>query len=396
LRDQYDVVIVGGGPSGATAATLLAREHRSVVLVDKARFPRDKPCAGAISGRSARVIASVYGAGLLARLARASSAGCRMFHKQAFVAEASGSERLFFVDRKEMDAALVNAARESGCELLEGDAAVCVDPLQSAVTLASGAELRGSIIIGADGVRSVVRKLYWDRGASGKKGMGFGLVAEAPLDQLADDSFRDACARFPHIFFGILPWGYGWIFPQGDTVSVGIGGLLGEGVEFRKTFQSFVGGHFRPGTWESLNVRGHQFPFGRFERTPGRGNVLLVGDAARLVEPVTGEGIAFALESGQLAALAAERCLSRQSPAEAGHIYNALVQRQLLPHLRQARIGSWMLFSKLCFPIAMHSLKHRPKLVHYYFELVSGKITYTDYVRRMIREFLSRRGSRSG
>jgi menaquinone-9 beta-reductase len=236
-----------------------------------------------------------------------------------------------------------------------------------------------------------VRKCFWDRGANWKRGMGFGLVAEAPLAGVADESLRNACGRDPHIFFGVLPWGYGWIFPRGESVSVGIGGLLGQGVEFPRTFRAFVDDFFQPEVWKVIRPRGHLFPFGNFERTPGRGNILLVGDAARFVEPVTGEGIGFALESGQLAASAAGECLARGEPSTAGRTYNALVRRSLLPHLKQARIGRWLLFSKLCFPIAMRSLRRHPRLVHYYLELVAGKLSYANYLGRMTKDFWSGR-----
>lgn len=393
MEDPYDVVIVGGGPGGATAGTLLARDHRSVAIVDKARFPRDKPCAGGITGRAARAMATVYGEGALARLARASSTGCRMFHRLDFLAEARDSERLFFVDRREMDGLLLDRAKEAGCKVFEESRAIAVDAAQGAVRLASGRVIRGSIVLGADGVESVVRETYWAADKNRRKGMAFGLVADAPIERFKTEQLREACSRFPHIFFGILPWGYGWIFPKGDTVSVGVSALLGIGIgaELRKTLKWLVCEHFREGTWESLRTRGHLVPFGNFERSPGRANVLLVGDAARLVEPVTGEGIGFALESGQLAAASAIECLSDGSPGNAGSVYTARVRRSILRHLRCATIGQWLLFSKPCFPIAMRDLRRHPRLVGYYLELAAGKISYPAFCGHMIAERFRRK-----
>ena len=393
MEDSYDVVIVGGGPGGATAGTLLARDHRSVAIVDKARFPRDKPCAGGVTGRAARAMASVYGEGALARLTRASSTGCRMFNKMAFLAEARDSQRLFFVSRTEMDAMFLDTAREAGCTVFEQSKAIAVDASQSAIRLASGRVIRGSIILGADGVRSVVRESHWAADKNRKKGMAFGLVAEVPIERFKTEEMREACSQFPHIFFGLRPWGYGWIFPKGNTVSVGLSSPLDKGADLRKTFESLVCEYFCEGTWESLRTCGHLVPFGNFERIPGRANVLLVGDAARLAEPVTGEGIAYALESAQLAAATAIECLSDRSPMKAGPLYTARMRRSILRHFRWASIGQWLLFSKPCFPIAMRDLRRHPRLVSYYLELAAGKMSYPGYGGRMILERFRRKES---
>lgn len=384
MDDACDVVIVGGGPSGATAGVLLARSRLSVAIVDKACFPRDKPCAGAISGRSARAIASVYGDDVLPRLARASSTGCRFFNQQAFVAEATDAERLFFVDRKEMDAVFLNAAENAGCQVVQEKAVVAVDAAQGSVRLSSGETIRAEIILGADGVNSVVRRSCWGKTRRRKHGMGLGLVAEAAVDQLKTAELQAVCSRFPHIIFGILPWGYGWIFPKGNTVSVGVGGKPREGSEIRQSLKWLVDTHFRDGVWQSLRPSGHGLPFRPFQRSAGRQRVLLLGDAAGFVEPVTGEGIALALESAELAARAAIQCFSNGDPSAAGRLYNASL-RALLRRLQYARIARWFLFPKPCLRAAMRDLKRHPLLVQRYLELVSGKLSYPAYAGCVVK-----------
>lgn len=387
MGGSYDVVIVGGGPSGATAGVLLAKNNLSVAIVDKARFPRDKPCAGAISGRSARAIASIYGDDVLPRLARASSDGCRFFNQQAFVAEATEAERLFFVDRKEMDAVFLNAAQNAGCHVLQEKAVAAVDAAQSGVRLSSGETIRAKIILGADGVNSVVRKTCWGKTKQRKQDMGFGLVAEAAVDQLKTAELQAACSRFPHVIFGVLPWGYGWIFPKGNTVSVGVCGRPRAGSEIRGALKWLVDSHFRDGVWESLRPLGHGIPFRPFHRRPGRQRVLLVGDAAGFVEPVTGEGIALALESAELAARAAIQCFSNGDPSAAGRVYNGSL-RALLRRLRYARIARWLLFPKPCLRAATRDLNRHPRLVQRYLELVSGKLSYPAYAGCVVKALL--------
>ena len=384
---EYNVVVVGGGPAGSTAGMILAKNDFSVAILDKARFPRDKPCAGLISPRGVDILAALHGAELLPRLARASTTGCRMFYRQDLVGEATDAQPSFVVARADFDSFLLQAAKDAGCAVFEEARAIEVEPDQGAVTLASGNVIRGAIVIGADGANSIVRRTFWPARKGWKKKMGFGLVADAPLEQVQSPEMRAACARFPHIFFGLIPWGYGWIFPKGDVVSVGLGTLLKRRDGIRNALRTLVEQQFRPGTWQSLRARGHLLPVGNRARAAGRDNILLTGDAAGLVEPVTGEGIAFALESARLAAAAAIESLSEGRPEKAGGTYAGLLRRKVLRHFTQASLARWFLFSKPCLPLAMRSLRRHPRLVRNYLELLSGKMSYLGYLRRMVLRF---------
>ena len=111
--------------------------------------------------------------------------------------------------------------------------------------------------------------------------------------------------------------------------------------------------------------------------------MILVGDAAGLVEPITGEGIAYALESGLVAAKAITQTLSLGSPAMAGRLYSSLLRPAVLKHLKHALHVRWLLFSKPCLPVAMHVMSRHPRVVESYLELLSGKLSYPAYFRRM-------------
>ena len=179
---EWDVVIVGGGPAGSALGRLLARAGVSAVIVDKARFPRDKPCGGMLSPKSVPLVDKIFGRDVLATVGRSWSDGCRFLYRGELVGEAAGSDRSCLVERSEMDALLLSRAVEAGCEVIEGDAVVAVDPPAGAVRLRSGRALRGAVLAGADGALSIVRRCLHGRGWAHHT--GFGLVTTVPIAEL--------------------------------------------------------------------------------------------------------------------------------------------------------------------------------------------------------------------
>ena len=385
-QNHYDLLIVGGGPGGAAAGVVAANAGLSTLIVEKDRYPRDKPCAGGISPRCVRDIDQIFGPDALPSFQVASSTGVRLYHSQDLVGEADGCDEMFYARRRDMDAALVDIARGAGCEVMEGAKVVDVRGDEGQVVLASGQTVSGSVIVGADGVSSAVRRSLFGPRRKRRKFLGLGLCADMPVDELRDDDTKDVCSRVPHIDFGAVSWGCGWVFPQGDHVSIGLGASLRWGTDCRRALQSFVNAWCRPGAWERLRVRGHLLAWDTFRRGPGVGHVLLIGDAACLDEPITGEGISFAIESGKFAAQAAAAALSSGPPDSAGARYNQAMRAEILPYLKQAAWARWLLYPAPCLRLAVRSLKRHPRLVRLYMEILAGNMSYAEYFKRMFRE----------
>jgi geranylgeranyl reductase family protein len=388
---MYDVVVVGGGPAGSTVGTILARRGLCVAILDAQGFPRDKPCGGYLSSICASTIRQVYGQPFLDNVSVARSADWLLLLNYGLVASVCGADTGHFVKRLQMDAALAGAAGAAGCTILESAKVVHVDPDQATATLTSGQQVRGRILIGADGVNSLVRKAIRPVRAGDHRDMAVGMVADVPAERIRQEAAWSGAVTVPAIFFGNVPWGYGWIFPNGNTASIGVGGRASRNRGIKASWEAFIRRTCVPGTLEALRPQAGLLPFGNFERCPGKGAALLIGDAAGLADPVTGEGIGPAVLSAQLAAEAVVAGLAAGGPRTAVQRYISAYCRHILPRLRQAWWSRWLLYPGPCLPAALRALKRRPGLARKYMEVVSGTRTHGQYLRNLLVEHWFRR-----
>ncbi len=381
MSSSPDILIVGGGPAGATLGRALARAGIAAALVDQARFPRRKACGGLLSPRSVALIAREFGRDRIAPLA--ATTGCRLYHNGEFVAEGRREREMYVVERSKLDARLLEDARRAGCDVIEGARVTEVEPEAPAARLEDGRRLTARLIVGADGVNSVVRRALW--GAWPRCApMGMGLVTDLPAGALRPEASDVMTQSMPRIYFGEAVWGYGWVFPKGECVSIGVGGLIGRNGDFRALLRGLVERCCAPGSFDAARVEGHRLPCGCLVRPAARGRALLIGDAAGLVEPVTGEGIAPAMESALLAAEAVGDALARGRPERAARAYQALLRQRMYPLMRQGLWARYLFFPRPCMRLAMRRLRRRPELVRMYLDLLAGETSYAGYFRRAL------------
>jgi len=289
--ERVDVLVVGAGPAGSATAIHLARGGARVLLVDKARFPRDKPCGGGLTGRALRhapcdvepVVEHVVD-----RFVLRARYGWR-------VARASRQPLIRMTQRRRLDLHLAEQAAAEGADFRDGarvDALTFRDDHVTAIV--GGSHVHASFVIGADGANGVVA-----RAAELGDGIvrGIALEGNVPWGTLELAPYQATA----WVELGVVAGGYGWVFPKGDHANLGVGGWIDEGPRLRVHLDRLARAHgLDP---KSLtDVRGHRLPMRRLGAPAARGRALLVGDAAGLVDPLSGDGIYEAFVSAQLAA----------------------------------------------------------------------------------------------
>ena len=305
MNETYDVVIVGGGPAGATAAHDLARRGRQVLLLDRAG--RIKPCGGAIPPRAIRDFE------LPDHLLVAKARSARMVAPSGKMVDIPIEDGFVgLVDREEFDewlrerAASVGAVRCSGrFEQIGRDDDGC-----ATITFISAADgvqrsVRARAVIGADGARSAVAHQAVPGADKTKYVFAYHEIVQAPAVKPAGyDGSR--CDVF---YQGHLsPDFYGWVFPHGDTLSIGTGSA-DKGFSLRNATSSL---REAVGLQHATTVRreGAPLPMKPLPRWDNGRDVVLAGDAAGVVAPSSGEGIYYAMAGGRLAATAVDKMLA--------------------------------------------------------------------------------------
>jgi flavin-dependent dehydrogenase len=321
--NAYDVVIIGGGPAGSTLGYEMARRGISVLILEKEKMPRNKTCAGGVTFR-AHALLDFDISSVTQRVAY----GMKISYQLGdFCVKKYRDPLAHLVMRRDFDHLLVKKAQDAGATFIDGVRAEHISASVGQVeVITKGGPFRAKIAVGADGANSMVAsKMGLMRDAQRE----LALEAEVSVSQ----EKLDELGSFISVDLGRIPGGYGWVFPKKSHVSAGVTGPARLSGGFKpyldRILQQF-------GEYDIVDFSGHVMPMRRRGSSIQRDNVLLIGDAAGLIHPLSGEGIFYALKSANLAATVIANAL--KSGTSDLRSYQKAVDSELMPGLELGRI----------------------------------------------------------
>ncbi len=358
---RYDVVVVGGGPAGASTARFLTEKGAKVLLVEKKRLPRFKLCAGCLSAR----IVPLLPEGWESEVLNTVKGGFLGFRGERFHRRTSERPIAYIIDRASFDHFLVKSAADKGVDVWGETEFLGFEEGRTLRVRTNRGEVEAEFLVGADGFYSRV-------------GKQLGLEKEKffrSVEFWTEGDLREEVV----IDIGIVKRGYGWIFPKGSRVSVGLATTGKENT--LRVLKSYVRDHWLLNGVDIKGVKGWMIPFAteRGDLQLGRDRVLLVGDAANMVDPLLGEGIYYGVLGGKILA---ESIV--QSPDRAYQVYRKRVEGEIFPELyyagRIARLA--YTFQRAAFRMGGGHAMDR------FLDLLSGRRSYKDLYKKGLIEFV--------
>jgi geranylgeranyl reductase family protein len=373
----YDTLVVGMGPAGATAAYQLSRGGLSVLGLDKATHPRYKVCGGGLSARIDRILEDDYKS-----VVEHTVYGIQFSYCGADpVLIDSSSPIAYMVMRDRFDHFLVEKARGVGAEVHEGEPATSYRQLPDGIEVTTDrGRYLAKALIGADGANSLAAQQLFPGRRSRRMPTLESEIAIGPAPHYPG-------AGRALIDIGATPKGYAWIFPKQERLSIGVGDLRGGLASPKKIFDQFVRDEKGLAPWKVPQPVGHPLPLfseGNVAKDNQEsvglvsGRALLVGDAGHLVDPLFGEGIYYAVRSGQLAA---ESILGQvHDPRRSLAEYEEAVRREIYEEFRVAARMASIVYS---YPRLCHRLLPRYQhIVMLYYDVLRGRETYQTFFAR--------------
>lgn len=365
---MYDVIIIGGGPSGASAGRKAGKLGLNTLLLEKEEFPRYKPCGGALSEHACAYLDFELPRDII----EWEVMGTKVIYRDQCI-EAQEKHRLsFLVSRDLFDNFLLEKAKETGIEVHTGEKALyCRERPDFVEVETEKKTYQAKFAIIAEGAQGIVKTCI--RSTDIREEYGICVVTEIPAEE---KEIEERLGKNVELHIGVANGGYGWVFPHKTYFSVGIGGIARDFAHPKESMVSFLKENSFHGEYK---LHGHKIPLGGLKRKVRGSRVLLTGDAAGFVDAFLGEGLPYAIVSGKLAAgVIAEICLQGRNIKELGK-YESLCKKEFGTHLKYS-----LLFSRAMHRFPDQAFKvftSNDKLISKYLEVVDCRISYKDYLQ---------------
>jgi geranylgeranyl reductase family protein len=371
---MYDVIIVGGGPSGTSAGRRAGRLGIKALLLEKENFPRYKPCGGGLSEHAI----SYLDFELPQDIIEWEVTGAKVIFKDQSINVHKNHRVSTLVSRDKFDNFLLEKAKETGIEIHTGEKVLrCTEMSDFVKVDTSQGTYQAKFAIIAEGAQGLIKTCV--RPMDNKEEYGICLVTEVPADER---EIEKRLGKTVELHFGVAGGGYGWIFPHKTYYSVGIGGVVKDFPHPKESMLNFLKENSFFGEYR---LHGHKIPWGGIKRKVVGSRILLSGDAAGFVDAFSGEGLAYAIRSGQIAAeVIAGICLQGKKPGDLNE-YKDLCRAEFGTHLKYS-----LIFSKLIHSFPERSFKlliGNREILDKYLEVMDFKIDYKDYLRWALLNF---------
>jgi geranylgeranyl reductase family protein len=323
---MYDVAVVGSGPAGSSAAFSLSRQGLRVALIEKASLPRHKVCGGGVVRRAIRLLPTDVGEAIERECCRVDVSLLRDGLRFSVIR----SEPIISMTmRDKFDFILLSSAEVAGttvfseCKVLN-----IVSHVNKVELMTTKGTLFARFVVAADGAMSLVaRKAGWKETRK--------LIPAHEYQVVVNDDVLDRFTHSPRFDIDAVPGGYAWVFPKKEHLSIGVLSMQLRRINLNGFFEKYLK---LLGIDEIRSIVRHAFLIPTSPRKDAfvKGRVLLVGDAAGFADPIVGEGITFAIQSGQVVARAL--LSGHLDENRVGKTYESELSRSLLKELRLARI----------------------------------------------------------
>lgn len=360
---MHDVIVIGAGPSGASSALFLARKGIDVLIIEKKKLPRYKLCAGGTS----KVIFDIldvppdfFNAFSIEKL--------RVVYRGEEKEYSIPPDSIFTLRREEFDYKLTMLACQHGASLVDGEKVTGIEEDKRAITLETdlGHRFKTRYLIGADGVGSKVARF-----------IGSNFKYPVPLAIQKDIPYENPDPTIS-LFMGLVPMGYGWIFPKDGMVSAGLGAYKFPPREMPKVLSSILNNF----NHKNIPLLAHPISFYRGKIRLARGNVSLVGDSAHIVDPFSGEGIRNGIKSAKVVEEVILEAIKKNKTLESytEKLYSLFARELFL---------SWIMsgvFYK--FQNRIFSLMDRFNMGYVLANLLNERTSYSELFKKIIKSII--------
>ena len=375
VKNIYDVIIAGSGPAGASAAYVLAKAGKKVLIVEKEKLPRYKTCGGGLTFKGLNLIPF--------DINEIIEKSCYVvnindFEANVFILTKREKPVISMTMRSNLDYHLIKAAEKFGAEVKDGVEIkdINIGKTNVEVIIKKNEEkFYSGFLIAADGALSVAAKKYF--GISDRN-----LVPALEYEVHVADDILYRFGNIPRFDFGIVPGGYGWVFPKNDHLSIGVLSMNMKNGNMNNYFSAYLKS-LQINKIERLEKHGFVIPL-TYRKVFAGNRILLIGDAAGFIDPITAEGISFAILSGQIASEALIK--GNMDPATVYKEYNAQISKKIIPELKAGKILAKFVYGYRYVRIWIVRL-YGKKLSELMTDVIMGEKKYSELVKDPLNYF---------